>query len=771
MRKLSFFIFILFVISLGLTNLSPMPAEAQEKEGQLVTAIEVEGNEAVSSSTILSKIKTKVGKPFSQAVVSEDLKRLYSLGYFSDVRIELQDYQEGLKVTFYVVEKPVLDNILFEGNKNIKEERLRGLMKSKLGEFLDIRQVKEDLRELEKEYQKRGFSLAKIEHDIEIDHETNRAKVYILVDEGQKVRIKKMNIEGNRAFSDKRLLKLMKTRPDTLWTSGFYKEGTLDEDIKRIKAFYSQSGFIEASVTPLFSYDERKAKMYLTINIDEGKKFLVGQINLKGQLVFPENQIKPRLKMAGGSAFSQEGLKLDISGIQGYYFEKGYIFAQVRSSTSINSQTGRVDITYDIIENEIAYVDRIIVKGNVKTKDKVIRRELRIKPGEAFDGEKLRRSKERLYNLGYFEEVSYDTQTTSLPNKRDLVVNVKETKTGEFSFGAGYSSIDKFVGFVEVAQKNFDITKFPTFTGGGQDLRLRAEFGTVRKDYELSFTEPWIFDRPISLGFDVYQKTHSREGGAGWGFDEERQGGDIRLGKELSEFLRADTTYRIEKVKISDVSSEATADLRREEGENTISSLMFKLTQDTRDNVFNPSKGTVLSGAIECAGGPFGGDKDFTKLTGTASRYISVFENHVIELKLRAGLVDNFGDSDYVPIYERFYAGGATTIRGYRERRVGPRDLNSNDPLGGESMLIGNVEYSFPILEFLKGAVFYDAGNVWSKVSDFGSGGYMSGVGVGLRIKTPIGPVQLDYGYPLDKEPGRDKKAGRFYFSMSHAFY
>jgi outer membrane protein insertion porin family len=769
MKKIPLFIFIFFVIFLRLlTNI----AIAQEKEGQLVTAIKVEGNETVSSSTILSKIKTKVGKPFSQAVVSEDLKRLYSLGYFSDVRIEVQDYQQGIKVIFYVVEKPVLDNILFEGNKNIKEEKLRGLMKSKLGEFLDTKQVKEDLREIEKEYQKRGFSLAKIEHDIEVDHETNRAKVYILVDEGRQVRIKKMNIEGNYAFSDKRLLKLMKTRPDTLFTSGFYKKETLDEDIKRIKAFYAQAGFIETIVTPLISYDERKAKMYLTININEGKKFLVGQINLKGNVVFPESQIKLRLKMTTGSAFSQEGLRLDVSNIQGYYFEKGYIFAQMRPSTSINPQDpGRVDITYEITENEVAYVDRIIVRGNVKTKDKVIRRELRIKPGEAFDGEKLRRSKERLYNLGYFEEVSYDTQATSLPNKRDLVVNVKEAKTGEVSFGAGYSSIDKFVGFVEVAQKNFDMANFPTFTGGGQDLRLRAEFGTVRKDYELSFTEPWIFDRPISFGFDVYQKTRSRTGVAGWGFDEQRQGGDIRLGKELSEFLRANTTYRLEKVKISDVSSEATADLRREEGENTISSLMFKLTRDTRDNIFNPSRGTVLSGAVECAGGPFGGDKDFTKLTGTASRYISVFENHVIELRLRTGLVNDFGDSDYVPIYERFYAGGATTIRGYRERRVGPRDPNSNDPLGGESMLIGNVEYSFPILEFLKGAIFYDVGNVWSKVSDFGSGGYKSGIGVGLRIKTPIGPVRLDYGYPLDKEPGREKREGRFYFSMSHAFY
>jgi outer membrane protein insertion porin family len=256
----------------------------------------------------------------------------------------------------------------------------------------------------------------------------------------------------------------------------------------------------------------------------------------------------------------------------------------------------------------------------------------------------------------------------------------------------------------------------------------------------------------------------------GYGYVEKRTGGDLRLGKEFNEYVKGGVTYRLEEVDISDVDVNATADLRSEQGKNLISSMEFYLTRDTTDNVFNPMRGYVLSGSYEVAGGPFGGDKDFNKVFGLATHYFPLFAKGVLQIQARAGVAQPFNNQSNVPIYERFYAGGANTIRGYEERSVGPIDPVTSDPIGGEAMFIGNIEYTVPLVEFIKGAVFMDTGNVWAKASDFGNGGFMTGIGFGVRIKTPIGPLKLDYGIPMNTQPGKNKKEGRFHFSMSHGF-
>jgi outer membrane protein insertion porin family len=354
---------------------------------------------------------------------------------------------------------------------------------------------------------------------------------------------------------------------------------------------------------------------------------------------------------------------------------------------------------------------------------------------------------------------------------QNLVVNVKETKTGEFSFGGGYSSIDFLIGFVEVTQKNFDIMNFPSFTGAGQLLDIRGQLGMVRHDISISWTEPWIFGYPLAFGFDFYNTAHSRQTDIGWAYDEERTGGDLRFGKEWTETFRTDLTYRLEDIRITNVNDGASQALKDESGSNWISSLNLSLTQDTRDNIYNPTKGYILTGSIEDAGGFLGGDKSFVKGTATAAVYHAFFEKFVLELKVRGGVVNAYGNSDSVPIYERFFAGGANTIRGYKERAVGPRDPGSNDPVGGEALGIGNAELTFPIYEkLIKGAIFYDFGNVHAKAQDFFTwGDIKSGAGLGVRVKTPIGPVKLDYGYPLVPN-NDDKRTGEFYFSMSHGF-
>lgn len=771
--RLKAFLTVIALFLIFYYNLPAYPQDVEEysqKKRRTISVIKVSGNSSVSTATILSKIKTKPGDVFSQKQLNGDIKRLYNTGFFTDVEIDVEDYKTGVAVTFVVIEKPIVKDIEFVGNRAFRTQKLLRMLKTSKGEMFSEMKLKKDIEELISAYKKRGYQMVKIDYNTELAPEANTVKITINIDEKSRIKIRRIEFRGNKNISRRRLLKSISTRPASLFTSGYFKEEVFEVDLEKIKDLYEKNGFLDVKITAQKTYDAKKRWMYLTIDIYEGKRYVVGDISIKGNIVFPENEIKNVLKMKSGMAFSNDGLRADIISIQQFYYGKGYMMSKVDGSSIVNPETGLVDVTYTIEENELVYINKIKIKGNTKTKDVVIRRELRVYPGERFDGDKLRRSKERLYNLGYFEEVTFDTGEGPAPDKKDLIVSVKESKTGEFSFGGGYSSVEFLIGFVNISQRNFDLFHFPTFTGDGQKLRLIAEFGTIRKNYDLSWTEPWIFDFPLLFGFDLYKRTRLRKSGLGYGYDEERAGGGIRFGKEITEYLYGDLAYSLEDVEISDVSTGASADLFAEESKNRISSLFFKLTQDTRDNIFNPTRGYILWGSIKGAGGFLGGDKNFVKLISGFSTYFTYFEHIVLELRAQIGVADAFEDTRKIPIYERFYTGGANTIRGYRERRVGPKDPGSNIPIGGEGLLLGGVELTFPLYErVLKGAVFYDIGNVWAKWTDIGEGGLKSGVGAGIRVKTPIGPVKLDFGFPLSDVEGEEKK-GRFHFSISQGF-
>jgi len=745
-------------------------ADARDNEGKVVTAIEVKNNKSISSASIITKVQTAIGKPYSQAVINQDLKRLYATDFFTDISVDAEPDQGGIKVIFIVTEKPIVDKVLFEGNKVIRQDRLAPLVKTKPGQMLNYRTLKADTEAINAIYEKNGFQQVKIQYKVDIDEKTNRGAVVFQISESSKVRIKSILIQGNRAFNDKRILKLMTTRRSGLFTSGYYKKDVFDVDLEKIKDFYRRQGYMDIAVDSDTRYDTTGRLLYIIIKINEGKKYVVGVIKISGNKVYPEFKLRSALLMLPHSVFSQEALRSDIVGLQEYYFHDGYISCSVNADTVLNNKTGDIDVTYKIVEGALAYVDRIEVRGNIKTKDEVVRRELRIYPGEKFDGAKLKRSKERLYNLGFFEEINYDIEPGTADNRKNLVVSVKETKTGEFSFGGGYSSIDKAIGFVDITQKNFDILNWPTLTGGGQELRLHTDFGTVRQDYVISFTEPWVMGYSYLFGFDLFQRSHTRSTDVGYGYDETRRGGDLRFGKEITDYDRADLIWTHQTVKIGDVDDSASNDFKFEEGSNMINSLGLALTHDTRDNIYNPMKGLLSVATTDYAGGFLSGDKNFMRFTLSSNVFFTTFGANVLELKGKAGTIDDFDTTNRVPIYERFFLGGGNSVRGYKERRIGPRDSITQDPVGGKSMLLGSAEYTVPLIKVVKLAGFYDIGNVWPTVGEFGFNDLKAGVGFGFRIKTPIGPVKLDYGFPLDEAAPGEKKAPRFHFSMSRGF-
>ena len=771
MKILLKFLTVIFFLGLCL----PVQGLAEEKAPKkIIKYVDVRDNKTVSSAAILSKLKTKRGDVFLDKVVNEDVKRLYLIGYFSEVSVSIEEVQDEIGVIFIVVEKPSLTSVRFTGSRRYKQEKLASIVKSKLNEFADERSLKKDAEAIQDLYKRSGFPWVEVAYRVDVDDETNAAIAVFTINEGPKAVVRQIKIIGNTAFSNKRLIKVIKSRTSGMFRSGVYKKDVADDDMERLKHFYKREGFLDAETSyEVISREKgRKRWIELIIRVEEGRKYIAGDTEIAGNAIFSEEELKALLKMRPGDTFTEMTLHEEVASIQEYYFDRGYIMAKVKPDTLLDLDTDRVDVTYNIAEGEICYVGKINIKGNTKTKDVIIRRELRINPGERYDGEKLKRSKERLYNLGFFEDITLDIEDTAAENKKDMVVEVKESKTGEFSFGGGFSSVDKLIGFIEVEQRNFDILNFPTFTGDGQDLKLRAELGSVRKNYVLSWTEPWIFDHPVSFGFDLYASERNRSGTTGYAYDETKQGGAIRLGKEFSEYVRGDFTYRLETVDITDLSTSASQELKDEAGENTISSILFQLTKNTTDNRFNPVKGHILTGFFEVAGGPIGGDKEFAKFFNSASRYSTVGP-FVLELKIRSGVVSSFGDSGKVPIYERFFAGGTYTIRGYKERDVGPID-QSGDSVGGGTMAVANAELTLPIIDNLKAAIFVDAGNVWCRPDSKPKGGYStrgikSSTGIGIRIKTPIGPVKLDFGYPLNPDEHQADKP-RFHFSMSRGF-
>ena len=732
-----------------------------------IVAVEVRGNKIVSTNTILSKIQTKQGLVLKQQTVNEDIKRLYATGFFEDVKLEVEELPEGYKLIAEVDEKPIIKQITLEGFTSFKEDKIRKTLGVMEGQILDRKAVKKGEEEIRKLYADKGFRFVDLQASVNVDPQTKESVITIKVSEGKKYKINKISFEGNKAFKSKQLRGLMKTKERIWFLFGTFKEGDFEKDLEKISFFYQKEGYLDVKVSPEFNYDKDKNTIQILIRIEEGPHYVTGEIKFKGNTLFPESELWQQLEMLPGLTYSQFYVAQDIEKIRQFYSSEGYVEARVVPDVRLNRDNNKVDITYEIQEGDLYFVEKVQIRGNTKTRDKVIRRELRIHPGERFDGKKIEKSKERLENLNYFEEVTYDTEPTDAgTNRKDLIFRVKEKRTGELSFGGGISSVDTFMGFAEISQRNFDILNWPRFTGGGQSLSLKGQMGTVHQEYDLSFVEPYLFNKPITWASDIFATTQDNRNST---FGERRYGVSTTVSRLFKEVFRLGGGYTLENVKLKDMSSSAPVSVTEFAGPDWLSRLRAFTAYDNRDNVFNPTKGRVINLGGDLVGGFLGGDQDFYVLRSGYTEYITIHKKQQIEFQARLSTSQAFGRTSTTPAYDRFFAGGLGTVRGYNYRRVGPQD--GGEASGGQTMAIVNIDYTFPLpmLDAFRGVVFTDAGNVSEDPYKIDFGKFAVSVGPGLKVKTPIGPLAFYYGLPIVNRPDKNRY-GRFEFSLSRSF-
>jgi len=724
-----------------------------------ISRLEIIGNKSVDKEAILAVMHTKEGEIFDPKIIRKDIKSIFKMGFFRDIRVEVEDSLEGEIVKFIVSEKPVIKQIIIKGNKAIKDSDIREVIALKVNSIFKQHLVTKSVEQIKALYQKEGYFDAQVEYKI-IPITAEKVKLTFIIKEGEKAYIKKVIFEGNKAFKDKTLKKRMKNKErwflSFITGSGKLKTDELENDINRIANFYYNHGYINVKIGEP-QVERRDTDIYITIPVEEGEQYRVRKIAITGDLLKPETELKKILKLKSGAVYNREQLQKDITALSNVYASEGFAYVEIDPGIKINPQTLTVDIVYNIKKGIKVYVGRIEFEGNTKTRDKVLRRELWIGEGETFNKVKIEKSIEALHRLGYFEDVKLETQRGEEPNEVNLKVKVKEQPTGSFSIGAGYSSIENFIIMADITQRNL--------FGRGQKVTLRGYIGSVTQRYTFDFTEPYLFDSQLSTGFQAFKwDTEYID------FTKESSGGEIRLSYPISYYSRVYSTYHYEKAKTADFNEEIASKYITELADGiSTSSIRLSWRRDTRNRFFNPSKGTVLSGSIEYAGGFLGGDSAFNRYEGSASIFIPLFWNTVGFIRTKAGYIDRRGKG-VLPLFEKYYLGGPNTIRGYDFATISPRDPETGERIGGNKMFLCNLEYRFPILEKIRlfGVVFFDVGNSYDINQSFDLTNLKKSVGVGVRWFSPMGPIRLEFGFALNAE--EDESTSNWEFAMGTFF-
>jgi outer membrane protein insertion porin family len=746
MRKTFCFLFVLLFFCAG---------AAPAQESPLVNKIEIRGLKRIEEGAVKSKISQKTGEPLSQEKISEDIKSIFTMGYFDDVRVEVETFEGGVKLIYVVKEKPTIIKIDFQGNEKVEDSKLKEKITLSPGSIADTVLIQDNASRLKKFYEEEGYLLANVVPVIKKVSE-NEVTLTYQIDEGKKIRIDEIKITGNKNISSSKIRKAMETKKwwifSFLTSSGYYKKDRMEQDVSRIQNLYFDNGYIKAVIDePEISVDQENREMTISINVSEGAQYKISSVGVSGNTVYSDAVIKNKLSIEPGEVFSKKRLEKDIGEISDLYTQNGYALVSVTPDLVPDDKDDTVKVVLNIDEGGKYEIGRIEISGNTRTRDKVIRREIRVDEGETYDSTKLKRSYERINNLNYFETVEFLPKPKYEEKVVDLEVKVKERPTGFLSVGGGYSSIDKFIATADLTQGNL--------FGRGQYLKLKGELGGRSSLYEISFRDPWLFDRPISLSTGIYKTTREYID-----YDKDAFGVYLGLGKSLSEYWRGDISYNFEKAKISNISDDASLIIRDQEGTKTTSSITPKFIRDSRDNYLDPSRGSRNVFSFTFAG--IGGSNAFIKGTIDSGWYFPVGPTTFM-VRGRFGYATGiFGEE--LPLYERFYVGGIYTIRGLGWGDAGPRDEATGDPIGGTEELIFNTEFIFPILTEikLKGVVFFDAGNSYDDFDEFGTLRYTTGTGI--RWISPIGPIRIEWGYNLDQKP--DESSNKFEFAFGSFF-
>jgi outer membrane protein insertion porin family len=765
--RISFSVF--FAATIALIARAQSPPDVARQAPPIVRSIDVQytGPATISSSRILAQMRTKVGLPYSDTVAEEDIRAIYNTGQVQNVRIFGQPEGDGVKVIVAVQTRAMLNEIQIDGATRISPKKLRKNLGVKLNTPLREEDLEKGRQKIAETYQAHGFNDVEVTFRVEaIDAIRGTSRVIYTVNEGIKGSVSTVRFEGNTHFSDRVLRKQMKTRQKTIFSfvdkSGRLDETQLQDDLQKIREFYQNHGYIDVAVRDVTKQRTSSGALQIVIAIDEGPQYHVGKLTFVGYKATNEQKLRAVVKMKEGSVYSAKAIKDDAKALADAYGSGGYVDLTIVPETS-QAHDRLIDITYKIDEGQRSYVERISISGNTRTKDKVIRREVLIAPGDIFNTVRVETSKKRLENLGYFSKVDTFPVDTEVEGRKYLDIQVEEKRTGSLNFGAGFSTVDSLIGFIELTQGNFDITNWPSLTGGGQKFRIRLQGGTQRKDVELALTEPWFMDRPISVGFNAFYHEANYLSSI---YDQRNYGFSIDVRKGIIPYLYGTLSYRLESVDIFNVVVTASPQLLAETGPSTKSVVTASLVWDRRDNPFLTRNGERISYTWWVAGP--GGTEQIYGFDVEASKYWHLPWDTILLVNAEVAGVDRWGDqTKLVKIYNRLFLGGSNNLRGFDFRDVGPKDPNG-EPLGGQSMARATIEWTFPIVEKARGALFYDTGFVNTDPWDYNFNNVASDIGFGLRLDLPIGPLRVDYGIPLQQAGNHG--SGKFNFNVGYQF-
>jgi len=717
----------------------------------------VSGNNRIEEDAIRRVIKIKGGDLYNLKNISDELKAVYKMGYFDDIRVEAQDVIGGKTITFRISEKPTVRNILIKGNTWVfDDDEIKEILTIRKGSILNTKTIQSDLRRIEELYKEKNYYNVKVSFNVYTREDFQTDIEYEIV-EGKKSQIQKITFLGNSAFSDRKLKGLMGTSEKGLLSwfteAGDLNQENLSQDAAKLTAFYHNNGYVQARVgEPQVKFEEDG--IVITIRIDEGSQFKVGEVTMAGDLIIPQEQLLERLKITEEEYYNRDTLRIDVITLTDIYADEGYAYVDISPRIDQDTENLVVNIIFDIDKGKQVYFEEITISGNTKTRDKVIRRQLQVYEQELYGGQRLKRSVRNLYRLNFFEDIKINTIKGSADDKMRLHVDVTEKSTGAFSFGAGYGNVENLFLTGSVAERNL--------FGRSQTLSFKAQLGSKTTRYTISFTEPWLFDIPLSAGAEVYNWNYSFSD-----YDKDSIGAKLRFGYPLIDYTRGYLSYNYDIADIKNVDEDASDEIKRDAGENIKSSIIALIRYDSKDQLFHPTEGSAHEVEVEFAG--LGGNVGFTKYIAETSWYYPLVWQLIGVLHAKAGYIRKLKDK-ILPDYEKFYMVGIDSLRGFERDDLSPRDENGAE-VGGNKFVQFNAEIRFPLVKEagVYGVTFFDTGNIKKEGDKLELNDLRESAGLGIRWQSPMGPIRLEYGWILDQKP-TDHGSGNWEFSMATSF-